>query len=310
MWYALAVLATIVLVAVNWKKYFESKTETLHVTKLLWDGGKFFVVTMAAATALTAIVIIDAGHRGVVFSRITGVRATPIGEGLNFVAPYVNYVVEMDVRTTKENFKTSAASKDLQIVTTELALNYHPVAATVSSIYQRVGLAYTERIIKPAVNEVVKAQTAKYTAEELITKRENVKNAIRVSITELLAKSDIEVVNVFITDFQFSKAFSEAIEAKQVAEQRAAEAKNKLVQIKIEAEQKIATARAQAESLRMQKQQVTPELIQLRVAEVMKDAVAKWDGSFPQVMAGGDLPFLMKLDPSQFPKKKKSAEQK
>lgn len=292
MWYALAIVATIGLLALNWKKYFESRTETLHVTKIVWDGVKFFVVTMAVATGLTAIVVIDAGHRGVVFSRITGVRAQPLGEGLNFVAPYVNYVVEMDVRTAKEKFKTSAASKDLQIVTTELALNYHPIESAVPAIYQQVGLSYNDRIIKPAVNEVVKAETAKYTAEELITKRANVKDAIRVAITELLGRSNIQVVDVFITDFQFSKAFGEAIEAKQVAEQEAQKAKRELVKVKIEAEQKIATARAQAKALEMQKAAVSKDLIKLRQVEVTKEAVAKWDGKLPTIMAGGAIPFL------------------
>jgi hypothetical protein len=148
-----------------------------------------------------------------------------------------------------------------------------------------------ERIVHPAVQEVLKACTARYTAEELVTKREQVKTAMQDMLFTILRKNHIVLVDVYITDFDFSKGFTEAIEQKQVAQQEALKAKQVLDRVRIEAEQTIAKARAEAESIRMQQSVITPLMIQLRTLEMMKD---KWDGAMPQVIIGGSggIPLL------------------
>ena len=165
-------------------------------------------------------------------------------------------VVLMDVKVQKSLTNAAASSSDLQEVSSEVALNYHIVQDKANVVYQSIGIQFKERIIDPAVQEVVKAVTAKYTAEELITKRPAVSEAMRANLAERLMEHNIAVDAFSIVGFSFSKIFMEAIESKQTAEQLALKAKRDLDRIKIEAEQKITAARAEAESLRLQRGQI------------------------------------------------------
>jgi prohibitin 2 len=192
----------------------------------------------------------------------------------------------------KVEYDAEAASKDLQTVHTKVAVNFHPVAESVPALFREVGPGYTEKVIHPAVQEAVKASSAKYTAEELITKRDQIKASIQEHMRSVLQRNHVVLVEIYITNFEFSNEFSRAIEAKQVAEQRALQAKRDLDRIKIEAEQAIATSRAQAEALRMQREAVTPNLIELRKVEVQKLAIEKWNGQLPTTMLGGTTPFI------------------
>ena len=159
-------------------------------------------------------------------------------------------------------------------------------------IYKGVGGDYQGRIVSPSVAEAVKSITAKYTAEELITRREEVKGQILEQLRASLKKENIDLVEMYITDFSFSEGFSRAIESKQIAEQQALKAKRDLDRVKIEADQKIAQARAEAESLKMQKEAITPNLIQLRGIEVQSKAIDKWNGVLPNFLMSGGIPFL------------------
>ncbi|MCH8959549.1 MAG: prohibitin family protein, partial [Proteobacteria bacterium] len=161
-------------------------------------------------------------------------------------------------------------------------LNYHIDRSKVNVVYQELGLFFKERIIDPAVQESVKAVSAEYTAEELITKRSEVSDKIRANMTDRLLAFNIVTDGFNIIDFSFSRGFNEAIEAKQTAEQQALKAERDLDRIKIEADQKVVQARAEAESQRIQRTTITPALLQLR-------AIEQWDGHFPQVI-GGALP--------------------
>lgn len=254
---------------------------------------KQIIVTVVAAilAGLTfgklagAVTIIGAGERGVVFDSLSGVKPKALGEGINFVTPFIQDVILFDCRNQKVEFEVSAASKDLQDVKTKLALNFHPEAESVAEIYQNYGVSYEEKVIHPAVQEALKAITALYTAEELITKREQVKAGVQEHLGKMMSIARIHLSETYITDFKFSDGFSHAIEQKQVAEQNALKAKRDLDRVRLESEQKIAELRAQAEGLRMQKEQITPQLVSLR-------AVEKWDGHFPQVMMGGSVPMI------------------
>jgi prohibitin 2 len=173
-----------------------------------------------------------------------------------------------------------------------VALNYHIVPDKANVVYQKIGLQFKERIIDPAILEVVKAVTAKYTAEELITKRPAVSEAMRLALMERLIVNNIAVDAFSIVIFSFSKIFTEAIESKQTAEQLALKAKRDLDRIKIEAEQKITAARAEAESLRLQRANISPDLIELRKIEANMKAIEKWNGVLPQATGGGAIPLI------------------
>lgn len=227
---------------------------------------------------------VGAGQRGVVFSRFGGVKDVILDEGIRFKMPFVEEVILIDVRIQKSQVDAAAASKDLQTVSSTMAINYHVDPSKVNKLFQEIGLAFKERLIDPAVQESVKAITAQFTAEELITRRSEVKDQIRENLATRLLAFNIIVDGFNIIDFSFSKGFNEAIESKQTAEQQALKAKRDLDRIKIEADQMITRAKAEAESQRLQRETISPIILQLR-------AIEKWDGHFPQVI-GGAMPFI------------------
>ena len=240
---------------------------------------------------LSPWVQIGAGDRGVVLN-FGAVQKDVLGEGLHFRVPIMQEIIRMDVKVQKAETAAAAASADLQDVSSTVAINYHIIPDKANIVYQSIGIHFKERIIDPAVLEVVKAVTAKYTAEELITKRPAVSDAMKLSLTERLLAHNIAVDAFSIVGFSFSKIFMEAIESKQTAEQLALKAKRDLDRIKIEAEQKITAARAEAESLRLQRANISPDLIELRKIEANLRAIDKWNGILPQVTGGGAVPFI------------------
>jgi len=231
------------------------------------------------------------GERGIVLN-FGAVQNQVLDEGLHFRVPVMQEIVLMDVKVQKAETDAAAASADLQDVSSRVALNYHVVPDKANVVYQKIGIQFKERIIDPAILEVVKAVTAKYTAEELITKRPAVSEAMRLALTERLMANNIAVDAFSIVIFSFSTVFTEAIEAKQTAEQLALKAKRDLDRIKIEAEQKITAAKAEAESLRLQRANISPDLIELRKIEANMKAIEKWNGILPQVTGGGAMPLI------------------
>lgn len=239
----------------------------------------------------TPWVQVGAGQRGIVLN-FGAVQDKVLDEGLHLRIPVMQEIVLMDVKVQKVETDAAAASADLQDVSSRVALNYHIVPDKANVVYQKIGINFRERIIDPAILEVVKAVTAKYTAEELITKRPAVSEAMRVTLMERLGYNNIAVDAFSIVIFSFSKVFTEAIEAKQTAEQLALKARRDLDRIKIEAEQKITAAKAEAESLRLQKANISPDLLELRRIEANMKAIDKWDGVMPQVTGSGAMPLI------------------
>lgn len=235
-------------------------------------------------------IIVPAGHRGVVLQ--LGAVKGIVGEGFHYRIPLVQKFEMFNVQVQKTQTDAAAASKDLQTISSKIALNYHVDPVTVARIFQEIGTGFESKVIDPAVQEAVKAIVARYTAEELITKRQQVALEIQDQLTSRLRKSDLIVDAFSIVNFDFSAEFNRAIESKQTAEQLALKAQRDLQRIKIEAEQKITQAQAEAEALRLQKAEVTAELIRLREIEVQKQAVEKWDGKLPQVTGNGAVPFI------------------
>lgn len=241
---------------------------------------------------LAPFTVIPAGHRGVI-TTFGKVHEEVLGEGLHFRIPIVNTVNKIDVRVQKGEGEGEAASKDLQTIHTKVALNYHLKPERVAITFRDIGgpQEVGERIIVPAVQEAVKAATAQYTAEELISKRSEVRDRIRTYLIDRLGKHGILVDEFSIVNFDFSKSFNDAIEAKTTAEQLKLKAERDLQRIKVEAEQKVAQAQAEAQALKLQKQEITPELIKLREIEAQRMAIEKWNGVLPSV-TGSAVPFI------------------
>ena len=236
--------------------------------------------------------IVGAGQRGVLlrFGAPTGaVKA----EGLYFKIPFAEEVILMSTQLQKYADSTGSSSKDLQLVTTEVTLNYQLKPSSVPEIYRTMRQDYENRVIEPYMQEAVKSTTADFNAEELITQRPQVKEELQNLMTERLAPLGIGVIELSITDFQFSVTFQQSIEAKVKAVQEALEAENALRRVEFEAQQAITRAEAEAKGLELQKAQITDQLLALRRIEVQGKAIEKWNGVMPTVVtSGGPVPML------------------
>jgi regulator of protease activity HflC (stomatin/prohibitin superfamily) len=252
-------------------------------------SGKTFLYIIIGVFALvfisSAFGTVGAGERGVLL-QFGAVQDKVFDEGLYFKMPFIQTVVKMDVKIQKDEIPASASSKDLQVVTSKIALNYHLDPGSVNKVWQDLGTNYNIRIIAPSIQEGVKAVTARFTAEELITKREEVKEQIKLNLTDRLSEHNIVVDEFNIIDFEFSAAFNEAIEAKVQAEQLKLKADRDLERIKIEKEQMIAAAQGKAEAIRIEAQALTqnPRVVELRWIE-------KWNGEVPTYW-GQASPFI------------------
>ena len=233
---------------------------------------------------------VGAGERGIIL-RFGAVRDTVLNEGLHFKMPLIERIVKTDVKIQKSQTDSEASTKDLQDTKFSIVVNYHVVPDKVNRIYQNIGIAYKSRIIDPSVQEVVKAVSARYTAEELIVQRDKVSIGIKELLRKRLSVYDIIIDDFSIVNFSFSSQFTQAIEEKQTAEQKALKAKRDLERVKYEAKQKVEQARAEAEALRLKGKEVTAELIALRKIEASLKAIEKWDGILPRVTSGA-VPFL------------------
>lgn len=254
-----------------------------------------FIILMVA---VSSIALIDAGDRGVLLTW-GKVEDKILQPGLNFIIPFAQSVVHTDVRTLKVEHDASAASKDLQTVSTKVALNFHLDSDKVNEIYKQLGNNYGDKVIAPAIQEAVKSSTAKFTAEELITKRDLVKETINEELRQRLKVYNIITENILITNFDFSPQFNAQIEAKVTAEQRALTELNNLKTVEYQAQQKIAEAeglatatlkkaQAEAEAIRITATALkeNPQLVQL-------ESVKKWNGVLPNFILGGSsIPFI------------------
>ncbi len=247
------------------------------------------VLAFIVFLVLNPIVMIGAGERGVVLYW-GAVTDEILGEGIHWVMPISKSVKEFKVTTQKAKVPASASSKDLQNVSSEIVVNFNLDPAKVNKIYQNFRWDVDDILIGPAINEALKAATAKYTAEELITKRDAVKKDFQNNLSVTLADNGVLVTDVFITDFDFSDEFNTAIESKVKAEQEALQEKNNLMRAKYEAEQRVTRAKAEAEAIAIQAKAVTSQggkdYVQLK-------AIEKWNGVLPaQMIPGGTVPFL------------------
>lgn len=266
-----------------------------------------------AAVAITVIVIIvvmfesvvtvQAGYRGVVLY-LGAVEDRVLGEGLHFIVPFAEQVVQMEVRTQKFQAEASAASKDLQEVQTVIALNYRIDPQQVNKIYQLLGVNYADRVISPTIQESVKASVAKFNAEELITKRETAKGVIADAIRSTLASNNIAAQNVFITDFKFSQSFADQIEQKVVAFQKYLTEQNNLKTVQVIANQNViqaqAAARANVAKAAGEAQAIKVITSQLRSSPeyLQWQSINRWNGQLPYSLGSGGVPFFQLPSPS------------
>ena len=262
------------------------------------------IVVLGLVLLFGSFSMVGAGKRGVI-TQFGKVSDKVLGEGFNFKMPIRDKVIKMSVQTQTVQFDNKSdkgdssesssmfcATKDLQDVQIAVIVNYHVDASKVNKIYQQYASTYQSNIIEPIIREVVKSQSALYTAEELVTKRAEFSEKVSTILASKFAEKDAIFERLNITNFQFSESFSKAIEAKVTAEQNALAAKNKLEQVKFEADQRMAQAKGEAEAIKIQASAIQAqggkEYVELQW-------ISKWNGSLPTTSLGNSNGVILDL---------------
>ena len=260
------------------------------VTKWIAFGVAALFVLVLIGNCFT---VVNAGHTGVIVT-LGKVNEGVLQEGIHVKAPFVQQVVMIDNRIVKLEVETEAFSKDLQTVSTTLAINYRVDSKKSYSIYKNIGANYESVLVTPAVNEVLKAIAAQYTAEESVTNRALISDGLIEGLNEKLNGIGLYVTDVNIVNFDFSDAFITAIEEKQVAQQ-------KLLKAETEKQTAITNAQAEAETIRIKAEaeaeanDTLGESLNEQIIEYNK--IEKWNGELPQVTGGSGT--LINLDGSR-----------
>ena len=261
----------------------EKVTELKEKVKIKRIVIPIVIVVILCVVAFNAFVVVDAGHTGVVVT-MGKVNEGVLQEGIHLKIPFIQSVVKIDNRIQKLEVTTEAFSKDLQSVDTTLAINYRVDTAKSYSIYKNIGANYESVLVTPAVNEVLKAITATYTAEETVTNRALISDGLVTGLNEKLNSIGLYVTDVNIIDFDFSEAFITAIEEKQVAQQQLlkAETEKKTAITNAEAEAEAAKVRADGEA------EANNTISKSLTSEVLENKkIEKWNGELPRVTGDG-----------------------
>lgn len=267
------------------ERYDRHNDKKIKETITYLDIPKIVIFSIVALFILTTIYEsyskINSGEVGlkVRFGKIVD---TSLNEGLNFKIPYIESVVKVNIKVQKVELETESSTKDLQTVNTLLAVNYRVSKDSAVQLYKNVGNSYEETVLTPAIQESIKAVMSNYNAEETITLRNKVSDECLEEIQSKVEKYGIKIEDFNMIDLDFSPAYSQAIEEKQVAEQKVLTAKQELEKAKIESEKKVIEAEATKKANDMLKQSLTDEVI-------AKQFIEKWDGKLPTTYAGDDI---------------------
>jgi len=267
-------------------------TETKKAIKWFLIG---FAILFAIITLFNSFKSIPTGYVGVK-TRFGEVQNTMMNEGINFKVPYIEKIILMDCRTQKTEYVMEASSKDLQKISNfKVAINYNITKDTANTLYREVGVDYKTIIVEPAIQEAMKATVANYTAEELITKRNEVSAFALEALFNKLNDRGINLTSLNILDLSFSPEFDAAVEAKQIVEQQTQQAKYELEKAKVENEKKIENAKAEAEVMKQQNAQITEQTLKLKELEIKEKLIDKWNGSYPTTMLSNDVTALFDI---------------
>lgn len=268
-----------------------------------FKGFKWIAIGIIAVAVIgSSLTIVPAGNTGVLLT-LGKVSETSFQEGAHFKIPFVQSVENMSNKIQVYETPASAVSKDLQTVSSTLAVNYRLVSDKSADMYKNVGIEYQTILVTPVVQECFKSATANYTAEQLITERQTVADDVKESLEKKLKDYGIYIEKFNIVNFDFSSEFNNAIEAKQVAEQNLlktkteqeqaivianAEAEKKVISAKADAEAIMAQAQAQADANELLEKSLTPKVIAY-------EQIQKWNGVLPKV-TGSDNGMLVNID--------------
>ncbi|CAN1209834.1 prohibitin family protein [Tumidithrix helvetica PCC 7403] len=246
----------------------------------------FVVALIFLLASAGPLVVVGAGYRGVIMN-FGQVQDEILNEGLHWRVPIMTEIRQISVRVQKTDILSQVGSKDLQEVKLDVAVNWHVDPAKVNKVYQSIGdeVQVVNRILNPAVGEIIKAAAAKKNAEEILTKRPELKAEIDANLDDRLKVYGIILDGVSLLDVQFTREFADAIEQKQVAEQEAQRAVYIAQKAEREAEAEVNRAKGRAEAQSLIQSTLTPEVLKNKALEA-------WDGKFPLIYDGSPLPFI------------------
>ena len=252
------------------------------------------IIVLGLVLFFASTAIVPTGHIGVV-TLYSKVQEKYLDAGFHMVKPFVEDIHAIDIRTQKYQGTVEGSAKDLQIVNVTMSINYQIKAEKASDLYAKVGKNYNDTILNPALQSGLKAAIAKFTAEEMITKRSEVANAITEELnTRLEEYFLISAVN--LENIGFTDEFNKAVEAKTTNQQKAEAEKAQLEIIKVQNEQKINTAQAEAEVRKLQSESVTDKSLEQLRLEIQRELIQKWNGQFPTTMLGDNPNMLFNLN--------------
>jgi len=246
-----------------------------------------FILFLIAMILISSITTVPTGFVGVK-SRFGAIQETMIGEGLNWKAPFIEKIEKIDCRVQKTEVSTECASKDLQVINIQIAVNYSVSKDKANKLFQEVGKDFKSIIVDPAILEAIKSTTAQYTAEEMITKRSEVSLKMTELLNDKISARGFTIVDFNLINLDFSEDYNKAIEAKQVMEQQAKAAQYDLEKAIVENEKKVANAEADAKVRELQNASITEKSLDLKRLEIQEKAISKWSGNYPTTMIGGD----------------------
>ena len=249
------------------------------------------VVFLAIIVLFNTVVFIKTGEIGVV-TQFGAVQDRVMTAGINFKVPFIQGVKKMNCKTQEMTTNNAGATKDLQDVSMDVSINYSVNIENATELYKTVGKDYKAIILTPTLADTIKSAVSEYTAEETVTKRAELSSKIYEKLNQRLNEQGINVTNVNIINLNFSEAYNQAIEDKQVATQKTLTAQQELETTKIEAEKKIAEAEGQAEANRILNESLTEENLEKQKLENQSKAIDKWNGQLPATMTGDTVPFL------------------
>jgi prohibitin 2 len=229
---------------------------------------------------------VDEGFRGIKtnFGKVEG---EPLPPGLHFYNPFTSDIFEMDVREQKLEGQTDAFTRDTQRVIVAFTVTYYPDPVKIGHLYAQFGQQWDDKIVKAAVLGGMKDAIGQYIADDLVSKREIAKNAAETELKKSLASRSVTVTRLDFTNLDFDDAYEKAVEAKVVAIQKAAEAKNHTVEVEEKARQTVASAKADAEAMK-----IKTEALAQNKGLVEYEAIQKWDGKLPEIMLGNTTPII------------------
>ena len=254
------------------------------------------IVIFLIITFFNSFKTIPTGFVGVK-TRFGQVQDTMLNEGLNLKVPFIEKIVLMDCRTQKTEYTMEASSKDLQKISNfKIAINYNITNDTANKLYRSVGVDYKTIIVEPAIQEAMKATVANYTAEELITKRNEVSEFALNKLSPKLQENGITLTSLNILDLSFSEEFDKAVENKQIVEQQTQQAQYELEKARVENQKKIENAQADAEVMAAQNAQITDNYLRLKEIENQKAMIDKWSGNLPNTLLSDDISSIFNVN--------------